>query len=175
MIGKALLLIGLTIALPVLATTSWLNWQKVGEATLTWGPFTVYHSQLFTPDGRPGGPGSDRALVITYLRDVDREDLIEATRKQWQALGIMTNEAESEAWLKQLDGFWPDVHPGTQLTFSIISQQGQFWYRASAAQKGFIPIGPPQSLRFSQSFLAIWLDPHTQYPELRQQLLGGRQ
>ena len=40
---------------------------------LTWGPFTVYHSQLRTPNGRYDGPQQDRALIITYQRDIDRE------------------------------------------------------------------------------------------------------
>ena len=35
------------------------------------------------------------------------------------------------------------------------------------------PYGPRQSAAFSTRFLAIWLDPRTTYPELRQQLIGG--
>jgi hypothetical protein len=151
----------------------WLSWRKVGDATLTWGPFTVYTSQLRTPDGRYDGPAQNQALIITYQRDIDREDLVDATREQWQALGILKQEPQSDAWLSMLQSLWPDVTPGAQLAFVLTGQQGQFWYRASAAQKAFTPLGARQSEAFSQRFLAIWLDPRTQYPELRQQLIGG--
>lgn len=170
---SALLLLLLTALTPVTYAADWLSWRKVGDATLTWGPFTLYTSQLRTPEGRYSGPAQDRALIITYKRDIDREDLVEATREQWHQLGILQSEAQSAEWLRMLHDLWPDVTPGTQLAFVFHHNQGQFWYRATAAQKTFTPLGPAQSEAFSQSFLAIWLDPRTQYPELRQQLIGG--
>lgn len=160
---------------PFACASDWLNWRKTGDATLTWGPFTLYTSQLRTPQGRYIAPEQDQALIITYQRDITRDELVDATREQWQALGILTQEAQSEGWLRSLRTFWPDVSPGTQLAFVLSDKQGQFWYRASAAQKTFTPLGPQQSLAFSTRFLAIWLDPHTQYPKLRQQLMGGEQ
>ena len=168
----ALLLLWLTMLAPAAHAADWLTWRRV-EATLTWGPFTVYHSQLRTPNGRYDGPQQDRALIITYRRDIDREALVEATRDQWQAQGILQQEPRSEAWLRMLQGIWPDVAPGSQLAFVVSGGEGQFWYRASAAQTAFTPLGPRQSAAFSTRFLAIWLDPRTTYPELRQQLIGG--
>lgn len=96
----ALLLLWLTTLAPAAHAADWLTWRRVGEATLTWGPFTVYHSQLRTPNGRYDGPQQDRALIITYQRDIDREALVEATRDQWQAQGILQQEPRSEAWLR---------------------------------------------------------------------------
>lgn len=151
----------------------WLSWRKVGDATLTWGPFTVYTSQLLTPDGRYTGLDHDNALIITYARDIDGDDLVEATRDQWQAQGILQQEPQSEAWLRMLKALWPDVTSGTQLAFVVNNGQGQFWYSPSAAQKKLTPLGPRQTAAFSERFLAIWLDPRTEYPELRQQLTGG--
>ena len=58
----ALLLLWLTTLAPAAHAADWLTWRRVGEATLTWGPFTVYHSQLRTPNGRYDGPQQDRAL-----------------------------------------------------------------------------------------------------------------
>lgn len=165
----------LIAAAPLASASDWLNWRKAGDATLTWGPFTVYTSQLRTPQGRYIAADQDQALIITYARDITRDELVDATREQWQALGILTREAQSQAWLRTLATLWPDVRSGTQLAFVLHDKQGQFWYRASAAQKAFTPLGPPLSLAFSISFLAIWLDPHTQYPRLRQQLIGGEQ
>lgn len=151
----------------------WLSWRKVGDATLTWGPFTLYTSQLLTPDGRYRGMSRDNALIITYARDIDRDELVEATRDQWQAQGILQQEPQSEAWLRMLKTLWPDVTPGTQLAFVLTDGQGQFWYRHPAAQTSFTPLGPRQSAAFSSRFLAIWLGPHTEYPDLRKQLTGG--
>ena len=88
-------------------------------------------------------------------------------------MGILKREPQSEYWLRMLHSLWPDVVPGTQLVFVFDDKQGQFWYRASATQKTFTPLGPRQSEAFSTHFLAIWLDPNTQYPALRQQLIGG--
>jgi hypothetical protein len=131
----AVLLLCLTLVVPVAQAADWLAWRKVGDATLTWGPFTVYTSQLRTPDGRYGRENQDQALIITYARDIDRDELVEATRDQWQAQGILQREPRSEAWLQMLRSLWPDVRPGSQLAFVLDDGQGQFWYRASAAQK----------------------------------------
>ncbi|MCX8302672.1 hypothetical protein GXP72_10880 [Enterobacter sp. SES19] len=171
---RAAILLLWLIAMPAAQAADWLAWRKVGDATLTWGPFTVYTSQLRTPDGRYGRENQDQALIITYARDIDRDELVEATRDQWQAQGILAQEPQSEAWLRMLRTLWPDVRPGSQLAFVLDDQQGQFWYRDPALQKTFIPLGPRQSEAFSTRFLAIWLAPRTQYPELRQQLIGGQ-
>lgn len=108
----AVLLLCLALVVPVAQATDWLAWRKVGDATLTWGPFTVYTSQLRTPDGRYGRENQDQALIITYARDIDRDELVEATRDQWQAQGILQREPRSEAWLQMLRSLWPDVRPG---------------------------------------------------------------
>ena len=173
--AAVLMLLCLSALAPAAHAADWLSWRTVGDATLKWGPFTLYTSQLRTPDGRYSGPDEDRALIITYKRDIDRGDLVEATRAQWQALGVLQQEPQSAEWLRALGALWPDVMPGTQLAFVVQDKQGQFWYRASPAQKTFTPLGPRQSDAFSKNFLAIWLDPRTQYPELRQQLIGGEQ
>ncbi|HKS32099.1 MAG TPA: hypothetical protein VJS14_00085, partial [Enterobacteriaceae bacterium] len=111
--AAVLMLLWLSALAPAAHAADWLSWRKVGDATLTWGPFTLYTSQLRTPDGRYRGPEQDRALIITYKRDIDREDLVEATRDQWHDLGILQREAQSAAWLRMLHDLWPDVAPGT--------------------------------------------------------------
>ncbi|AMO48255.1 hypothetical protein [Kosakonia oryzendophytica] len=168
-----LALLWMTLVAPAVSAADWFNWQKVGDATLYWGPFTVYTSRLLTPDGRYHGPEQEQALIITYQRDIDRNALVDATREQWQAQGILEHQPQSGAWLRMLRALWPDVTPGAELAFVLSDKQGQFWYRASAAQKGFTPLGERQSEAFSRCFLAIWLDSRTQYPQLRNQLIGG--
>lgn len=82
-------------------------------------------------------------MIITYRRDIDREALVEATRDQWQAQGILQQEPRSEAWLRMLQGIWPDVAPGSQLAFVVSGGEGQFWYRASRRRSApaFSPSG----------------------------------
>lgn len=41
---SAVLLIWLMTMSPLVQGADWLAWRKVGDATLTWGPFTVYTS-----------------------------------------------------------------------------------------------------------------------------------
>jgi hypothetical protein len=108
-----------------------------------------------------------RQLIITCRHDIDREALVEVTRDQWQAQGILRSP-RSEAWLRMLHGIWPDVAPGSQLAFVVRGGEA-FWYRASAAQTLY----PARAVGGVQHRAAIWLDPRTAYPELRQQLIGG--
>ena len=151
----AVFLLWLTMVIPAAHAADWLAWRKVGDATLTWGPFTVYTSQLRTPDGRYRAADQDQALIITYARDIERDELVEATRDQWQAQGILQREPQSEGWLQMLRSLWPDVRPGSQLAFVLDDKQGQFWYRASATQKswryGSIPA--PNILNCVSSYL----------------------
>lgn len=84
--------------LTVLATLGGPVAYLIGERL---GPFTVYTSQLLTHDGSYTGLDGDNALIITYARDIDGDDLVEATRDQWQAQGILQQEPQSEAWLSE--------------------------------------------------------------------------
>lgn len=90
----ALLLLWLTTLAPAAHAADWLT-AAASARRPSPGPFTVYHSQLRTPNGRYDGPQQDRALIITYQRDIDREALVEATRDQWQAQGILQQEPRS--------------------------------------------------------------------------------
>ncbi|KEY59737.1 hypothetical protein [Serratia sp. DD3] len=166
-LGVLLLFVSLTTY-----ANEWLQWPMSGVATLNWGPFKIYDSQLRLPEGHYAGPLADQALIITYRRNIDSDDLIDATREQWQALGVLSQEPQSEAWLALLRKLWPDVQDGSQLAFVLQNKQGQFWYRPAGSTAAFSPLGGPLSADLSRWFLAIWLDARTSYPELRQQLLG---
>lgn len=98
----ALLFLWLITPTPFAQAADWLGWRKVGDATLTWGPFTVYTSQLRTPEGRYTGKMQDQALIITYARDIDSEDLVEATRDQWRAQGFCSRNRRAKPGCKCL-------------------------------------------------------------------------
>lgn len=153
------------------ATPTWSSWPEVGHATLTWGPFDVYHSQLSTPEGHYQAAHWPQALSIEYLRSISREELVKATDEQWDKLGLLP-KARQNGWSEQAAKVWPDVSEGSQITFLADADGGQFYYRAPHSVLTE-PLGPRFSADFRDAFLAIWLSPTTQYPDLRKDLIGG--
>ncbi|MFS2223341.1 hypothetical protein [Pantoea sp. B65] len=162
----------LLLLAPLTHASDWLHWKKVGSATLNWGPFTVYDSQLLTPQGKYRPQQWPLALVITYRRDISREDLLSATEQQWQAQAI-GSEIQRKSWLSQLDSIWPDVTSGNRIAFQADQQGGQFYWQQSGINDKISAIGPRFDATFRDAFLAIWLSAKTEYPELRQGLTGG--
>ena len=150
----ALLLLWLTILAPAAHAADWLTWRRVGEATLTWGPFTVYHSQLRTPNGRYDGPQQDRALFHHHLPARHRSRHTGAGgghRDQWQAprrAFCSRNPAPSQlAWLR--------VHAA--LGSGRTSRRAASWRSWSAAARGSSGTAPaprrpplPRSARASR-------------------------
>ena len=163
--------ISLMTSCSVFAATPWSAWQEVGHATLSWGPFEVYHSHLLTPDGKYQAGKWPQALVIDYLRSIDREELTKATEEQWQALGLLA-QAKKNGWLDAVQNTWPDVSNGSEIVFVATQNGGQF-YSQPANSVLNTPVGPLFSPAFRDAFLAIWLSPATQYPDLRSKLTGA--
>lgn len=162
----------LLLCSPLTQAADWLRWQTVGQATLTWGPFTVYDSQLLTPDGRWQAQQWPLALVITYRRDISRQDLLDATLEQWQAQKTGTPD-QRQQWLKTLATFWPDVSPGDRLAFQGDAGGGQFYWQDAGTQAVIRPVGPRFDTAFRDAFLNIWLSPQSTYPDIRRELTGG--
>ncbi|WP_305812359.1 hypothetical protein [Photobacterium leiognathi] len=141
----------------------WYQWKTVGQATLTWGLWDIYNSELKTPTGKYSGLDTDLALIIRYLRDIDKDDLLQATNEQWQHLGYSAQQITP--WLTTLSAIWPNVKKGDRLIFVQRNGVGQFY-------QGTQPLGKPLSKSLTGSFIAIWLSPKTDYPELRKQLIN---
>ncbi|GAB2936721.1 chalcone isomerase family protein [Hafnia psychrotolerans] len=167
----AIAALALIFSCATFASTPWDHWQRVGRATLSWGPFDVYHSTLLTPDGKYQAQQWPLALAIDYLRSIDRQELAKATEDQWQALGLV-NTAKKNGWLNAVENTWPDVREGSEIVFVADAQGGQFYSRAPGSVI-VSPIGKPFSPEFRDAFLAIWLSPGTQYPDLRSKLTGA--
>lgn len=163
--------LALIFSFSAFAATPWAQWQQVGRATLDWGPFEVYHSTLLTPDGKYQAQKWPQALSIEYLRSIDRQELTKATEEQWQKLG-MENDAQKNGWLDAVENTWPDVSNGSEIVFLATDTGGQFYSRAPNSVM-IEPVGQPFSPEFRDAFLAIWLSPATQYPDLRSKLIGA--
>lgn len=143
--------------------------EQVGEAQLRHWGFKVYTARTFSckaaplsADGLVSGPF---ALSLTYEREITAEALVQATRAQWQALGLLTDRTDH--WLEQLRSIWPDVRKGDQLTLFIDAQgQSRFYF-------GNQPLGQLKEAAFGPLFAAIWLHPESRYPDVRSALMGA--
>ncbi|SUP09328.1 putative periplasmic protein [Vibrio metschnikovii] len=155
---------------------AWHDWPVVGQATLSWLFWDVYHSQLRSPDGQyQKQPGQEvathpLALEIHYLRTIRREQLLEATEKQWQKLGYSAENIES--WMAQLSHLFPTVEKDQRLVYLSDGQHGQLWYFPTPTDKHVR--GEVIDPQMNEAFLAIWLSPRSDYPRLRNQLVGKR-
>lgn len=141
----------------------WLTWQTVGTSKLKWGVWDIYIAELKTPNGRYSATETQQlALVIRYLRDIEKSALIKATEDQWQHLAI--DRQLQHRWLIQLAAIWPNINKGDKLVFVKTAAGGQFYQDNK-------PLGPLLTADITEAFLAIWLSPKTAYPMLRKRLL----
>lgn len=153
--------------------SSWTQWPLVGKARLSWFVFDVYDSQLRSPSGQyqVNMPSMDQplALELTYLRSISAQQLLEATQEQWVKMGYQ--QQKITPWLSQLASVFPDVEKNDVLALVSEGQRCQFYQRQSGqvsmtASKQF------EQADLCQAFLAIWIGSQTQYPKLRQALIG---
>ncbi|CEO40837.1 chalcone isomerase family protein [Photobacterium kishitanii] len=159
----ALLVFVFILASSQVHASSWFTWPIVGESTLEWGWWKIYTAQLKTPSGKYIASDPNLALIIRYLRDIDKNDLLLATDKQWQHLGISAQQRQQ--WLNQLAQQWPNVKQGDRLVFVKTVAEGRFYQNGK-------PLGKPLSAPLSNAFIAIWLSTDTEYPKLRLKLIG---
>lgn len=142
--------------------TSELN--QVGNATLKVMFWTIYDSYLYNRDGVYRGVEPELVLRIDYRRNIKQQDLIDRTRKEWRKQGVYA--ASSEAWLKQLDGIWPDIKRGDQIVLRVDEElASEFFFNGEL-------LGSIADPMFTQRFLSIWLSEKSSYPDLRDQLVG---
>ncbi len=151
----------------------WQQWQTVGEAQLTWFIFDVYKSTLKAPDGQylVSSDVSPHAfaLEINYQRDISKQQLLDVTDEQWQKLGF--TQAYRQQWILELTDMFPNINKGDELTYLTDGKTGQLIYRQSGS-KPYQTVGYVNDERLNDAFLSIWLSPQTEFPRLRQQLIG---
>jgi hypothetical protein len=143
------------------------NLQKVGETRLSVWFWDVYDAELRTDTGAFEN-AEQRALQLSYLRDIQAKDLVETTAEEWQRLGI-TLSAEHEQWLQELREMWPNVNEGDCITL-LETEQGHAKFYGPKGELGEIA-----SAQFTDDFLAIWLDENSRFKKERNQLIGVQQ
>lgn len=141
--------------------------RLAGEGRLTWLGFHVYDAQLFAParfslDDPLRQPF---VLELTYARKLEGKSIAVASRDEMQRMGLGTPEQQSR-WLARMEALFPDVDKGRRI--AGVNQPGtgaRFYVDGVFA-------GSIDEPDFARAFFAIWLDPRTREPQLRQRLLG---
>jgi hypothetical protein len=136
--------------------------QLVGQGRFSRFGFSVYDARLWAPLGRYM-PNRPFALSLTYLRTIAGERLVQASIDEMQKLQVPM--ADRTDWRAQLERVLPDVVPGDWITAVYQPGMGATFFHRDR-QTGKIQD------ELARHFLAIWLDPRTSEPSLRQALLG---
>jgi hypothetical protein len=163
MIVRLTILFILLLPVPLQAKSLPSDWLLVGEAHLKVLWFDIYKAKLFTPDGRFSSVKGPLILQLNYLRDIERNALLNETKKE---LKRFIKEDTAETWVKQLASIFVDIKKGDKLSFWIDRQtRGHFSMQGRW-------IGSIDSSEFSTNFVRIWLSKNGRYPKLAKQLTG---
>jgi hypothetical protein len=137
---------------------------RLGTYALHWLTFRVYDAALYT-ESTPYTTNGVAVLSLSYHVSITHRRLQETTLKEWQRLNKGTAEQRA-AWIKQLDGLWPDIKPGDSLSaYRTANGPTAFYF-------GDRLLGAVADAAFGPAFFAIWLDENCRYPKMRNSLLG---
>ena len=144
--------VGLTAAVP--------NLQPWGSGEFRRFGFLVYEATLWAGDTAPVKP--PLALGLTYKRNIDGKAIAEASVDQMRRFDA--SEVQLARWGSQMQALFPNVKPGDQIVGLQLPDRARFFFNDQ-------PIGEIADTEFARSFFAIWLDPRTSEPKLRDALL----
>ncbi|MBA1231712.1 hypothetical protein G7013_18875 [Pseudomonas viridiflava] len=140
--------------------------QVVGSGELTLYGFRIYTARLLSP-ASPFTVDSPMALELTYHRDIDREDLVDASIDEIKRISGPAITAEQvKTWRQQMDKAFVDVTPGMKITGVYLPGREARFYVGEKLQHVV------RDSAFAKAFFSIWLDPKTRNTELRDRLLG---
>lgn len=140
--------------------------EKVGETRLRVYFFRVYDATLYTDSGQYPAAESV-ALELSYLRNIQAQQLVDTTRDEWESLGFKI-DAQAEGWLDELQAMWPDVGQGDCLIAASDNYQQVRFYN----QQG--ELGSIDNAQFAEQFFAIWLSENSSFRRNRDELVGAR-
>ena len=140
--------------------------RLAGEGRLTWLGFHVYDAQLFAPArfNLDDALRQPFVLELTYARKLEGKAIAAASRDEMQRMGLGTPEQQAR-WLARMEALFPDVDKGRRI--AGVNQPGagaRFYVDGVFA-------GSIDEPDFARAFFAIWFDPRTRAPRLRDSLL----
>lgn len=146
-----------------------LNGLGLREATIF--KVKVYVAALYLPTAstNPGAildSSQPKRLILHFLRDVGRDDMIKAWREGFEA-----NAGDALAGLQEridtLNGWMADMKTGERLAFTHLPGKG-VQVEVAEKTKGTIP-----GEDFAKALFAVWLGAKPPNPALKAGLLGG--
>ncbi|WP_304641642.1 chalcone isomerase family protein [Pseudomonas sp.] len=140
--------------------------QVLGEGKLTWLGMHIYSARLW--GGEPAQLFAQPfALELTYRREISRERLVKTSLDEIRRLqGRSIPDDRLQRWATEMYQAFDDVSPGEQIIGVHLPGAGtQFYINGQPSHR-------VADAEFSEAFFAIWLDPKTRSPALRQALLG---
>jgi hypothetical protein len=141
--------------------------RPAGSGRLTWFGLHVYDARLYvSARGFDAAMlGSQRfALALTYARALDGRAIAERSRDEIARLGLGTAEQRNR-WMQEMAALFPDVNSGQTISgIHLPGAETRFYLDG-------VPLGRIEDPEFGPAFFAIWLDPRTREPALRERLL----
>ncbi|NYT75644.1 chalcone isomerase family protein [Alcaligenaceae bacterium] len=162
----------LALALSLFSSHSWADWrgalpdaQLCGQGEFRKYGFDIYEAQLW---GACASAPLDAAfaLQLTYHRTISRRKIVESSLDEMKRLAVSpVSEATLEHWRTLLEQAFVDVKPGDSLTGVYMPGSGVRFFMGAQLTADI------KDAEFARMFFRIWLDPDTQAPELRKNLL----
>ncbi|MDT4824574.1 Chalcone isomerase-like protein [compost metagenome] len=166
---------GFALAVVVLLSTTavqadWIDdfpgARSVGAGQFKWFGFAVYEARLWSQGMRPT-LDHPFALEVTFLRELERETLVEMSEDEMRRLGgEQLDPGRLAGWTVEMREAFVDVTPGQRIAGLYLPGRGCRFYVDGQLRR---EVADPE---FARAFFAIWLDPRTRTPKLRRQLLG---
>lgn len=151
-------------ALPEAARNEAGELQVSGRGEMRWLGLKLYEAELWTEEGafsfeRPF------ALVLTYARDIPGGRLAESSVDEMRRLGER-DAVRLKQWRAAMATVFPDVRAGDRIVGLYLPGRGARFFHNDRST------GEVADAQFARAFFAIWLDPRTREPALRERLLG---
>lgn len=140
------------------------RWQVQGSGEMRWFGFAIYDAKLWR-SGEQWQGDAPYALELTYRRDISAAQLVKTSIDEIVRLGER-DEQRLSRWRTALEKVFPSVREGDTIIGVYDPGRGaRFYYNGK-------PSGRIDDAELAAAFFAIWLDPRTRAPELRQRLLA---
>jgi hypothetical protein len=140
--------------------------KLLGKGELRWFGLHVYDASLWV-GGQTWSPNRTYALDLQYARDIPGKRLVDSSISEMRRPGVK-DEDKLARWATSLARMFPDVKSGDRIVGLHVPGKGASFYHQGQ------PTGTIEDVEFSETFFAIWLDPRTREPALREALLGQR-
>jgi len=141
------------------------RWALCGHGVFSWSVFKFYTIRLLTPSGRLDS-AEPFILDLSYLRKLSAHQIVTITVQEIERL-FAPDVEQVARWRQALEAIVPDVSLGDRLFGWFKPDEGVYFFSAHRA------LGSILDAEFARAFAAIWLDPRTQRPTLREALLGA--